>query len=446
MMKIKRIFLILTILTIATAFETFAATKYGVFVGINEYPKNKLGGCVNDAKKWKALAESEFGVSGANSEILLDFQATRANILNAVKKYQNKAAAGDVFIFTFSGHGTLFPDSLSEDVDETESLEMPSIGLPPGKYDSAICPIDSGETTSGKPWRNYILDDELYDLFSVFLAKGTAVYFISDSCHSGSLARSLGGNKLNFETTDPAVKRRFASPYEMFDIKSFDSVPKPSTQRTIAQRSVPGNLLLILAGSQDNQFSLDVNTQTGRQGLFTKTFVEQFQQLKARGTKPTLAQLMEQTRPLVEDYSRNVPPRPGFSVVPQIPRFDARFFCGELNIPLFSFPNCGTLATAPPLKVILKVTDSKGTAIDGAAIGLLKFGTNTNPNGITMEDVILLGRSDRRGFYDSKDYKVIQGKYLIKVIKSGYKSFIKEVDVRENGRGTAVLNFSLVGE
>lgn len=439
---------VLLCLIFATAAPAVAATKYGVFVGINDYPKpeQKLGGCVNDAKKWKSLAENEFGVASGNSEILLDGGATRANILGAIKKYQNKASAGDVFIFTYSGHGTLFPDSKSEDLDETESLEVPSIGLPLDRYDSAICPIDSGDATSGKPWRNLILDDELYQLFSGFLAKGAAVYFISDSCHSGSIARALGGKKLNFETDNLAVKRRFASTFELLNIKSLDSIPKPSAQRSISQRRVPGNLLLILAGSQDNQFSLDVNTPEGRQGLFTSRFTEQYQSLKSGATKPTLAQLMERTRPLVEDYSRKIPVRPGVSVVPQIPRFDARFFCGELDVPLFSFPNCGSLATAPPLKVILKVADENGAAIKGAAIGLLKFGTNTNPNGITLEDVILLGRSDERGFYDSKDDQVIPGKYLIKVIKAGYKSFVQQVDVRESQNGTAILSFKLIGE
>lgn len=427
-----------------------AATKYGVFIGINEYPnpKQRLGGCVNDAKKWKNLAKNEFGVSEGNSDILLDAQATRANILNTIKKYQTKAAVGDVFILTYSGHGALFPDSKSEDLDETEFIEVPSIGKPLDKYDSAICPIDSGEMTSGKPWRNYILDDELYELFSVFLVKGAAVYFISDSCHSGSIARSLGGKQLNFDTAGNSdFKYRFASTYEMFKIDSFNSIPKPSFQRTVTQRSVPGNLLLILAGSQDNQFSLDVTTSTGRQGLFTAKFVEEYHQLKAAGSKPTFAQVMERTRPLVEDFSRRVKPmNPGFPIVPQIPRFDARFFCGELNIPIFSFPNCGSLATAPSLKVVLKITDSVGTPIKGGAVGLLKFGTNTNPNGITPEDVILLGRSDERGFYDSKDYKVVQGKYLIKVIKSGYKSFIQEVEIKESRNGAAILNFRLAKE
>lgn len=427
---------------------TTAATRYGVFIGINDYPnpKLKLGGCVNDAIKWKTLAENEFGVKKSNAEILLDAQATRNNIINTIKKYQNKVSAGDVFILTYSGHGALFLDSNSEEIDETEAVEVPSIGFPLDKYDSAICPIDSGENTSGKPWRNYILDDELYQLFSVFLAKGAAVYFISDSCHSGSIARSLGGKKLSFETTAVDSKRRFASTFEMFNIKSFNSVPKPSFQKKTGQRNMPGNLLLILAGSQDNQFSLDISTPTGRQGLFTKTFVEQYEKLKSNGSKPTLAQVMEKARPLVEDFSLRVPAKPGFPVVPQIPRFDARFFCGELNIPVFSFPNCGTLATAPSLKVALMVTDSKGKAISGAAIGLLKFGTNTNPNSITMEDVILLGRSNEQGLYDSKDLKVVQGKYLVKVIKPGYKSFIREVEVTESQEGMAILNFKLVSE
>lgn len=450
MKKVSKTLIILLFLLIAVFTKTEAATKYGVFIGINEYPepRQKLGGCVNDAKKWKNLFKSDFGVSENNSDILLDAQATRANIINTIKKYQNKAAAGDVFILTYSGHGTLFPDSKSEDIDETESVEAPSSGFPLDRYDSAICPVDWKETTSNKPWRNRILDDELYELFSVFLAKGVVVYFVSDSCHSGSIARSLGGRKLNFETPDGlSFKRRFASPFEAFDIKSFNSIPKPAFQRTITQRSVPSNLLLVLAGSQDNQFSLDVNTSEGRQGLFTATFIEQYRELKESGIKPSLAQVMERTRPLVEDFSKKVPPKnPGDTVVPQIPRFDARFFCGELNIPMFSFPNCGINATASPIKIVIKVTDSSDNPLSGSAIGLLKYGTNTEPNRIRPEDVILLGRSDARGLYDSKDLKIVRGKYLVKVIKSGYKSFVREVEIKESQNEMALMTFKLVKE
>jgi hypothetical protein len=437
---------ILFCLCLFSVFTVRGANKYGLFIGINDYPApmSKLGGCVNDARKWRNLAKNDFGVSESNSDILLDAQATREGIISTIKKYQSLVSAGDVFIMAYSGHGTLFPDSRSEQLDEAENIQMPSIKLPPDKYDSAICPFDSRQTTSGKPWKNLILDDELYELFSGMMAKGAAVYFISDSCHSGSMARGLGGKTLNF-SPDSTSTRRFSPPLKALDISSFSQLSTPRTQQTIRQRELSSNLLLILAGSQDDQFSLDVSTSGGRHGLFTATFNEQYEKLKGAGNQATLASVMDKTRPFVEDYSMNVPPDPGEKIIPQIPRFDARFFCGTLDIPLFSFPNCGENA-AKNVKVVAKITDQSGNPITGAAMGLLKFGTNTNPHGIRPEDALLLGRSDTNGLYQSNEQKVAAGRYLIKVIKTGFKPFIQEVEITESTQGTAVLTFKLVSE
>jgi hypothetical protein len=434
-------FLFLTVFAVGTK----AAEKYGVFIGINEYKVKPLLGCVNDAQKWKSLAVNEFGLKETNSDLLLNRQATRANIINSIKKYTEKVAPGDVFIMTFSGHGTLFPDSYSEQIDETEQIEVnsPHAQIPRDTYDSAICPIDAKDESSGKPWRNLILDDELFEFFSAITAKGAAVYFISDSCHSGSLARGLGGSKVNVSDFKAGknVIRRFTPPLQALNLNSFSQLAKPRNQKIGKPRDLANNLLLVLAGSQDNQFSLDVGTPNGPQGLFTDTFVEKYSKLKSAGSSPTFAKVMDETRPAVEKYSIETSKEP--NPIPQTPRFDARFFCGTLDVPLFAFPNCGGNVSTN-VKVVAKVTDASGNAVTGAALGLLKFGTNVNPNGIRPEDAILLGRSDARGFYDSQDIKVPAGKYLVKVIKSGYQPFIQEVNVTQSADGMAVLTFKLV--
>lgn len=421
-----------------------SAAKYGLFIGINDYPPpmSKLGGCVNDARKWKNLVKNEFGMSESNSDILLDAQATRDNILNAIKKYQAKVSAGDVFIMSYSGHGTLFLDSKSEIKDESQSIEIPSYGYELDNYDSALCPIDTSSNTSGKPWKNLILDDELYELFSGIMAKGAAVYFISDSCHSGSMARGLGGKTISPSLKSGTSLRRFSPAFSALKINSFNELPTPRNQKIAQNRELSSNLLLVLAGSQDDQFSLDVSLDNGRQGLFTAVFTDTYTNLKASGSQPTFASVMDKTRPFVEDFSRKVPPEPGKDLVPQIPRFDARFFCGTLDIPLFSYPNCGNNASSS-VKVVAKITDANGNPVTGAALGLLKFGTNVNPNGIRPEDAILLGRSDEKGLYNSKETKVAAGKYLVKVIKSGYKSFIEQVEITNNNNGMAILSFKL---
>ena len=173
----------------------------------------------------RTLAD-KYGFAAENTTLLTDGQATRDGIIGAIKDYQAKAAAGDVFVFTYSGHGTLFPDDRSEEIDEQESLEMADY-YPLNKYDSAICPIDLRSNTSGKPWNNLILDDELYALFSGFTSKGALVVFISDSCHSGTLAREIGSNTF---ASKLQARARFLP---LSKIRSLDSIPKPAKSRQV---------------------------------------------------------------------------------------------------------------------------------------------------------------------------------------------------------------------
>src|SRR4051794_25186164 len=204
-MKINKRFkttLILTAVAISltTIFGTNGSAmgkKYGVFVGINDYPgtDSDLNGAVNDAQNMRKLLTTKFGYPLANTSILLDSQATRANILNTVRAYVAKVGLGDILVFDYSGHGTLFPDIYSDVVDETQETEVDILiqdgsryQLPSDYSDAAIVPWDFDSAASGKVWRGLILDDELYDLFSGIPGKGATVVFVSDSCHSGTIA------------------------------------------------------------------------------------------------------------------------------------------------------------------------------------------------------------------------------------------------------------------
>src|SRR5688572_5999310 len=84
--------------------------KYGLFVGINAYTGgiNPLKGCVNDATKMREAITAKFGFQMADTTLLTDAAATRDGILSNLKKYEAVAGAGDVFVFHYSGHGTLF--------------------------------------------------------------------------------------------------------------------------------------------------------------------------------------------------------------------------------------------------------------------------------------------------------------------------------------------------
>jgi hypothetical protein len=134
--------------------------KKAVCFGINNYPgtSNDLQGCVNDAKDWGALLQG----FGFDVSIILDAQATRQNIKTALSDLVTSAGAGDVVIFTYSGHGTQVRDTSGDESDA---------------YDEAIYVYDG-----------VVLDDELRAIITNVNPQATLVV-ISDSCFSGTVTR-----------------------------------------------------------------------------------------------------------------------------------------------------------------------------------------------------------------------------------------------------------------
>ncbi|MCY7377260.1 MAG: caspase family protein [Pyrinomonadaceae bacterium] len=440
----------LILLGLAGLFVSFGLTanaaaqgkKYGLFVGINTYQSKPLKGCVNDAKNLQGTLAARYGFDTNNTTLLTDEQATRDGILGSIKSYQAKAQAGDVFVLTFSGHGTLFPDAKSEEIDEEASLELANY-YPLDKYDSAICPIDFRSTTSGKPWNNLILDDELYTLFSGFTEKGAMVVFLSDSCHSGTLARAVGDN--NFKSKLQA-RARFL-PLSQF--RNLDSIPQPAKSRAVkrSKKDVNG-LLIVLSGSRDNEFSLDYPDSSGEtNGLFTKTLLSTISQYAGENKKVNYLTVRDVVAPEVSRLST-------LQENSQTPQIDARFFNGDLTAPLFEFPNKTTVSaptTENQLRVVVKVADKQGNAVDNASVGIFNPGSSLGAGRVLSQSARALGRTNSKGLYDLSKSEATniqsmllpRGTYLIKVIRDGYKPYIGEVKVEENAPGFCVLVVNL---
>ena len=333
-MKIKKSFVFIAV---ACAFLALAGSasaagkKYGVFVGINKYAGgiNPLNGCVNDATLMRLTLQTKFGFLPADNTLLTDEAATRDAIISNLLKYQAIASKGDIFVFHYSGHGTLFPDNRSEDQDETtmtylegmnEETGKMEVWYPRAKYDSAIVPVDARSTTSGKPWRNLILDDELAAIFAGFTQKGAQVVFISDSCHSGTVGRA--GKKKD-------VRVRMQPLAAVFGVRRFEdlALPAPATTRT-AGYPVPVNpLYIVLTGSKDDEFSLDVRIGGNPMGLFTAFLLRQLN--SPGGTALTYEQTMALVSPKVAEQSLK-------SENNQNPQLDARY--GNPKSTVFSLP------------------------------------------------------------------------------------------------------------
>ncbi|KAI4300965.1 hypothetical protein L6164_034290 [Bauhinia variegata] len=88
--------------------------RLAVLVGCN-YPNtpHELHGCINDVLAMRGVLVKRFGFEDTNIDLLTDKQGTDesamptgANIKQALARMVEKAEAGDVLYFHYSGHGT----------------------------------------------------------------------------------------------------------------------------------------------------------------------------------------------------------------------------------------------------------------------------------------------------------------------------------------------------
>jgi hypothetical protein len=139
---------------------------YSLHIGLNKVLKAgyrrapKLKGCVNDALALYDLAEG----LGFQAAALLDSAGTVHKVTAHIFQMARRLTAGDIFVLTYSGHGA---QVLDEDGDEEDGLDESWV-----LYDYQL------------------LDDRLHQLWARFAA-GVRIVIISDSCHSGTIAKTV---------------------------------------------------------------------------------------------------------------------------------------------------------------------------------------------------------------------------------------------------------------
>ena len=137
-------------------------TRRALCVGINSYPTSPLAACVRDAQTWATTLRG----LAFDTTVLLDREATRQRVLDALNDLIDSARAGDSLVFQYAGHGTQAEDLNGDEAD---------------RYDEALVPIDY---TSGA----LLLDDDLADVYRR-LPAGAVLTLFMDCCHSGTNSR-----------------------------------------------------------------------------------------------------------------------------------------------------------------------------------------------------------------------------------------------------------------
>lgn len=165
------------------------ASRRALCIGIDAYPTAPLSGCVNDSRRWgEALSGLGFRV-----DALTNRQATRAAIIEHLRRLVDDARPGDELVFQYAGHGTQV-----EDVDGDES----------DRFDEAFVPVDY-------QGGHLLLDDDFHAITTA-LREGAFLTLFMDCCHSGSNSRFAplratprGDERVRFMRLDDEVRRRF---------------------------------------------------------------------------------------------------------------------------------------------------------------------------------------------------------------------------------------------
>ena len=215
--------------------------RLAVCVGINDYPGtgSDLSGCVNDALDWAALLAGR----GYETVTLLDDQATKANLAAQLAAAVDRLRYRGRLVFTFSGHGTWVPDCDGDEID--------------GR-DEALC--------CHEVWNGGILtDDELHAIFRR-ARHGTRITVLSDSCHSGTVARGLG-------TGAPlGLAPKFLSPGDL------PTIPVSHAQAINAERRIAKATSrlgpVLISGCSDPEYSYDAWFDGRPNGAFTRAAID----------------------------------------------------------------------------------------------------------------------------------------------------------------------------
>ena len=245
-------------------------TGLSIHIGLNKIDETHYGttgDLANPENDAASMAELATANGFTASPPLLTNDATSTAVTNAIKQAASTLTSGDILLLTYAGHGAQIPDANGDEKDAQDETWV--------LYDRQL------------------LDDELYGLLAT-LADGVRVLILSDSCHSGTVARdlplSLTTTELEraFDTNEPhRVPQRIRTLPHEAQLHNYQRDQQLYTQiqrATPAQPAFAADVLLI-SGCQDNQTSSD---GTSNHGLFTQTLLNTWNNGAFKGTYATL--------------------------------------------------------------------------------------------------------------------------------------------------------------
>ena len=242
-----------------------------------------LTACEFDADSMESIASSR----GFETNKLLTTDATSATVTGAIERAAEALDAGDFFFITYSGHGGQVPDRNDEEEEDR----------------------------SDETWVLYdrqLVDDELYALWAKF-KPGVRIFLLSDSCHSGSVARAIEDMVPDVVATVESAAKQSPHYRAIPRDKMISTYTKHKQLYDDIQKSVPssrasqgdvGATVVLVSGCQDDQLSLDGFAN----GRFTEELLKVWDNGAWKGSYPNFHETIRSGMPATQ--------QPNYMVVP----------------------------------------------------------------------------------------------------------------------------------
>jgi hypothetical protein len=270
-----------TLLTSAlclTALPALARDNYALLIGVNTYTNLEerwwLKGPSNDVQLVADYLTTNAPVPFAPENVTVltngtdgGTDPTLAAIRQAFADLTTTVEPGDFVYLHFSGHGTQAPalDAASE-LDGLDELFLPS---DIGKWSDKVGVVE-----------NALVDDEIGAMIDGLRAKGANVWAVFDSCHSGTVTRSLDGADEEVRTRQLSPSVLGMDPEAMEDVvsRSIGEDPREGAGAPFDTGDAEGSFVAFFA-AQTNEVTPEKNLPKGKpgrkpQGVFTYTLME----------------------------------------------------------------------------------------------------------------------------------------------------------------------------
>lgn len=228
--------------------HSVAQTKRALIVAIGNYPEPRKNGwpvinSENDLPLIKSALIENQQFSESNVQVLVDSQATKKAIIDALDKLIASSRKGDIVVIHFSSHGEQLEDDNNDEIDGLDETIVPY----GAKYSATP---DNYEEMAAGYIRDDLFGDKVIQLRNK-LGKNGDLLVIIDACHSGSGTRGVETAKIRGGNA-PMVSNRFSA-------KKFSNVEDNQVfkESSTARLSDDASSYVLISGAQAKEVNYE---------------------------------------------------------------------------------------------------------------------------------------------------------------------------------------------